>query len=328
MAIASNSSGDVPQGGMREVIRRFQHGDLLFRGATILAGLVVVLFAVGIGFELWQNSALPREKFGFGFLVTGNWDPVVEDFGVLPFVYGTLLTSLVALVVAVPVGLGIAIFLSELSPDWLRHPLGFIVELLAAVPSVIFGIWGLFVFVPIVVKPVATFLNEKLGFLPIFEGPVYGPSRLAAGLILSIMVLPTLVAVTRDVFLAIPNSQREGALAMGSTRWEMISGALIPYGLSGILGAIILSLGRAMGETIAVTMVIGNSINVSSSLLQPGYTMASLIANEFSEATTDMYRESLIAVGLALFGLTLIVNALARLLVWRVGRKIPIDARV
>lgn len=328
MAFAANRPGGVPQPGMKELIRRFQHGDLLFRGATILGGLVVVLFAVGIGFELWQNSALPREKFGFGFLVTGNWDPVVEDFGVLPFVYGTLLTSVVALVIAVPVGLGIAIFLSELSPDWLRRPLGFIVELLAAVPSVIFGIWGLFVFVPTVVKPVATFLNEKLGFLPIFEGPVYGPSRLAAGLILSIMVLPTLVAVTRDVFLAIPNSQREGAMAMGSTRWEMISQALIPYGLSGILGAIILSLGRAMGETIAVTMVIGNSINVSSSLLQPGYTMASLIANEFSEATTDMYRESLIAVGLALFGLTLIVNAIARVLVWRVGRRIPTDARV
>lgn len=311
----------------REITRRLEHGDLIFRLLTIGAGLAVILLAIGIGYELWQNSALPREKFGWGFLGNTNWDPVIEDFGTIVFLYGTLETSLFALLIAVPIGLGIAIFLAELAPDWLRQPLGTVVELLAAVPSVVFGLWGLYVFVPVFVKPLGQFLNSTLGFLPLFQGPVFGPSRLAATLILSIMILPTLVAISRDVFLAIPQTQREGGLALGATKWEMITQNLIPYGLSGILGAVILALGRAMGETIAVTMVIGNNLDLSPSLLHPGYTMASLIANEFTEATTDLYRESLIYVGLVLFGLTLLVNIIARFLVWRVARRIPTESR-
>lgn len=310
-----------------ELNRRLEHGDAIYRLLTIAGGLLVVLTALGIGYELWQNSALPRAKFGLAFLSGLNWDPVAEDFGALPFLYGTLQTSLLSLVLAVPIGLGIAIFLAELAPEKLRQPVGFLVELLAAVPSVIFGLWGLYVFVPFVVKPLGQFLNSALGFLPLFQGPVFGPSRLAATLILAIMVLPTLVAISRDVFLAIPASQREGALGLGATRWEMITQNLIPYGLSGILGAVILALGRAMGETIAVTMVIGNNLDLTPSLLHPGYTMASLIANEFTEATTDLYREALIEIGLALFGLTLLMNIIARLLVWRVARRIPSDAR-
>lgn len=312
---------------LRELTRRIEHGDLIFRLLTVGAGLVVVLMTVLIGYELWQNSALPREKFGLGFLTGTNWDPVAEDFGAIVFLYGTLETSVFALLIAVPIGLGIAIFLAELAPGWLRQPVGAVVELLAAVPSVIYGLWGLFVFIPVVVKPLAQFLNSTLGFLPIFNGPVFGPSRLAATLILSIMILPTLVAISRDVFLAIPQAQREGALALGSTKWEMITQNLIPYGLSGILGAVILALGRAMGETIAVTMVIGNNLDLSASLLHPGYTIASLIANEFTEATMDLYRESLILIGLVLFGLTLLVNIIARLLVWRVARRIPTESR-
>lgn len=310
-----------------DVVRRMEHGDVIFRGLTIAAGLLVVLAAVGIGYELWQNSALARAKFGFDFLTGTNWDPVVEDFGALPFLYGTLQTSILALVIAVPIGLGIAIFLSELAPEWMRGALGFLVELLAAVPSVIFGLWGLFVFVPSVVKPLAQFLNGAVGFIPLFEGPVFGPSRLAATLVLSIMILPTLVAISRDVFMAIPQAQREGAMGLGATKWEMITQNLIPYGLSGILGAVILALGRAMGETIAVTMVIGNNLDLTGSLLHPGYTMASLIANEFTEATTDLYREALIEVALVLFGLTLLVNIVARILVWRVARRIPTESR-
>ncbi len=310
-----------------ELVRRIEHGDVLFRLVTIAAGLAVVATAAAIGYELWINSALARARFSWEFLMGTDWDPVAEEFGALPFIYGTIQTSLFALLIAVPIGLGIAIFLSELAPDWLRQPIGFLVELLAAVPSVIFGLWGLFVFVPVVVKPLGQFLNGTLGFLPIFAGPVFGPSRLAATLILCIMVLPTLVAISRDVFLAIPQSQREGALALGATRWEMITQNLIPYGLSGILGAIILALGRAMGETIAVTMVIGNNLDLTPSLLHPGYTMASLIANEFTEATSDLYREALIEIGLVLFALTLLINIIARILVWRVARRIPTESR-
>jgi phosphate transport system permease protein len=310
-----------------EIARRLEHGDVIFRALTVAAALLVIGVTAAIGYALWQNSALPREKFGLAFLSGTNWDPVAEDFGALPFLYGTLQTSLLALAIAVPLGLGIAIFLSELAPPWLRQPVGFVVELLAAVPSVVLGLWGLFVFVPVFVKPLGQLLNQTLGWLPLFGGPVFGPSRLAATLILTVMILPTLVAITRDVFLAIPSSQREGALGLGATQWEMITQNLIPYGLSGILGAVILALGRAMGETIAVTMVIGNNLDLSASLLHPGYTMASLIANEFTEATTDLYREALIEVGLVLFGLTLLVNILARVLVWRVARRVPTEAR-
>ncbi len=308
--------------------RRLKHGDVVFNVLTMLAALVILAVVVAIGFELWQNSALPREKFGLGFLTGVNWDPVSQDFGALPYLYGTIQTSLLALLIALPIGLGIAIFLSELAPSWLSQPLGFLVELLAAVPSVIYGLWGLFVFIPIFVKPSAQALESGLGFIPLFQGPVFGPSRLAASLILAIMILPTISAVSRDVFRAIPDAQREAALALGSTEWEMIWQVLIPYGLSGILGAVILGLGRALGETIAVTMVIGNNLDLSASLLHPGYTMASIIANEFAEATYELYRQSLIEIALVLFALTLLLNLLARFLVWRVSRRTIGEVRV
>lgn len=313
---------------INRVKHAWQHGDRLYQLLITLAALSVLALVVAIGYELWQSSALSREKFGLGFITTSDWDPALEQsFGALPFILGTLITSAIALIIAVPVGLGIAIFLAELAPSWLRQPIGFLVELLAAVPSVIYGLWGLFVFIPAFVKPVAQGLNRTLGFLPIFEGPVFGPSRLAAGLLLAIMVLPTIASISRDVFRAIPNTQREASLALGATRWEMIWQVLIPYGLSGLLGAVILGLGRALGETIAVTMVIGNNLDLSASLLHPGYTMASIIANEFTEATYDLYLHALIEIGLILFVMTLIINLLARLLIWRVGRHTVTEAR-
>jgi phosphate transport system permease protein len=306
----------------------WQHGDRLFNLVMLLAASAVITLVAAIGYELWRNSALSRAAFGLAFLYTDNWDPALEQsFGALPFIQGTLITSFVALLIAVPIGLGAAIFLAELSPPWLRSPLGLLIELLAAVPSVVYGLWGLFAFVPVFVRPLGQELNQTLGFLPLFTGPVFGPSRLAAAFVLAIMILPTIAAVSRDVFRAIPPAQREAALALGATRWEMIWQVLIPYGLSGLLGAIILSLGRALGETMAVTMVIGNNLDLSASLLHPGYTMASIIANEFSEATYDLYLHALVEIGLVLFVLTLLLNLVARLLLWRVALRSSTEVR-
>ncbi len=301
--------------------RWWSHGDRLYQGLLILAVVLVMALVVGIGYELWQNSALSRQKFGWEFLVTTAWDPALtKTFGALPFIMGTLVTSALALLLAVPLGVGSAIFLAELAPGWLSRPLGFLAELLAAVPSVVYGLWGLFVFIPVFVRPIAQLLSKSGGIIPLFAGPIFGPSRLAAGLILAIMIFPTITAVSRDVLRAIPNSQREASLALGATRWEMIHQVLLPYGASGFLGAIILGLGRALGETIAVTMVIGNNLDLTASLLHPGYTMASVIANEFTEATFDLYLNALIEVGLVLFAMTLIINLLARFLLWRMTR--------
>ncbi len=306
----------------------WRHGDRLYQLFLVLAAISVMTLVFGIGYELWQNSALSRQAFGWKFLVTSVWDPALNDvFGALPFIYGTLLTSTIALLIAVPLGLGAAIFLAELAPHWLGQPLSFLAELLAAVPSVVYGLWGLFVYIPIFVRPTSQFLNKTMGFLPLFEGPVFGPSRLAAGLLLAIMVFPTITAVSRDVLRAIPNSQREASLALGATRWEMIAQVLIPYGTSGLLGAIILGLGRALGETIAVTMVIGNNLDLSASLLHPGYTMASVIANEFTEATFDLYLNALIEVGLILFVISILLNLVARLLIWRVSQRTRVEIR-
>jgi phosphate transport system permease protein len=312
---------------MRTLGRVTEHGDRPFNvlvGASALGVLVLVAI---IGYELWQNSALSRAAYGWKFLWTTTWDPVHKEFGALPFILGTLETSLLALLLAVPVSLGIAIFLSELAPGWLRTPLGFLVELLAAVPSVIYGLWGLYVFIPAIVRPAGSALNDSLGFLPLFQGPVFGPSRLAAALILTIMIIPTISAVSRDVLLAIPRSQRQASLALGATQWETIWQVLIPFGLSGILGGVILGLGRALGETMAVTMVIGNNLDLSPSLLHPGYTMSSIIVNEFTEATYDLYLHALIEIGLILFVLTLILNLIARFLVWSVARRVPQEVR-
>ncbi len=309
--------------------RALQHGDILFKGALILASLSLLGLMVGVGVMLWLRSAPMRTSAGLAFITATVWNPVGEKFGAAPFIIGTLTTSLLALIIAFPLGLFIAIFLAELCPPGLRSIVGFLVELLAAIPSVVYGLWGIFVFIPSFVIPIGEALMKSLGdpqrfpYLPIFQGPFFGASKLAAGLILAVMILPTIAAISRDVLLAVPRSQREAALALGSTQWETIWQVVLPYGLSGILGAVILGLGRALGETMAVTMVIGNVAQLSASLLSPGYTMASVIANEWGESRTPLYNAALIEIGLLLFFMSLLLNILARSLVWSVARKTP-----
>jgi phosphate transport system permease protein len=293
--------------------------DLLVRGA----GAVLVLLAAALlGVLAW--GALPAIRaFGWRFLVTSTWDPVAEVFGALPFVYGTLVSSVLALLIAVPLGLGVAIYLAEVAPLWIRPSIAFLIELLAAIPSVVYGLWGLMVLAPWLREWVQPALGRGLGFLPLFAGPPYGVGMLAAGLILAVMVVPFMAAVGREVLLAVPATQREAALALGATRWEATRLAVLRYGRSGLIGAALLGLGRALGETMAVTMVIGNSPVISLSLFAPGYTMASVLANEFTEATSDLYLAALVEIGLLLFGVTVLVNGLARLLVWSVGGPVP-----
>jgi phosphate transport system permease protein len=259
-------------------------------------------------------------RFGLAFFVTPTWDPVALDFGVLPFVYGTLVSSGLALLIAVPLGLGVAIFLAELVPGWLRATISFFVELLAAIPSVVIGLWGIFVLVPWVRSVLGPMLRSSLGFLPLFSGPPLGIGMLAAGLILAVMIVPFIVAVSTEVMRTVPRSQREAALALGATGWETTRTAVLPYARSGITGAIFLALARALGETMAVTMVIGNVPQIKASLFAPAYTIPAVIANEFTEATSDVYVAALIYAGLVLFIVTVAVNALARLLVSRVAR--------
>jgi phosphate transport system permease protein len=307
----------IPQTAVRAAPRNV--GDRVLRGVLRLSALTLVLLVVAIVAEMLWTSLPAFRAFGWRFLVTSTWDPVAEQFGVVPFVYGTLLSSLLALLIAVPLGIGAAIYLAELAPDWIRAPIAFLVELVAAVPSVIYGLWGIFVLAPLLRVWVQPFLGTTLGFLPLFQGPPYGVGMLAAGIVLAIMVVPFITAVSREVLLAVPNTQREAALALGATRWETTRMAVLRYGRSGLVGAVLLGLGRALGETMAVTMVIGNRPEVALSLFAPGYTMASVIANEFTEATSDLYLSALVEIGLLLFVLTVIVNALARLLVWSVG---------
>jgi phosphate transport system permease protein len=295
--------------------------DRVYRGAILFFALCVPILLLLIFVEIGRAGWPALRQFGFGFLTSSTWDPVAGEFGAAPAIVGTILTSIIALLIATPLALGGAVFLSEFSPHWLRQPVSFLIDLLAAVPSVVFGLWGVFFLVPLLRTGLMPFLRDTLhlGATPFFAGPAYGPSVLAAGLILAIMVLPYIAAVSREVLMAVPRSQREAALALGATRWEAITGAVVPYARTGILGGVILGLGRALGETMAVTMVIGNRHELSASLFAPGYTMASLIANEFSEATTDVHLSALMAVGFVLFLITLVVNAIARWLVWRVG---------
>jgi phosphate transport system permease protein len=294
--------------------------DRIFRGGLTAAALAVPVLLVFLALELYQGAGPAIHKFGPGFVTHSAWDPVAENFGALPLIFGTLLSSALALLIAVPLSLGVAIFLTEFCPKPLRQPVAFMVELLAAIPSVVYGLWGIFVLVPILRKTLFPFLRETLGFLPFFQGPIYGPSMLSASIILAIMVMPYVMSVSREVLLAVPGSQREAALALGATRWEAVRTAILPYARSGIFGAVILGLGRALGETMAVTMLIGNRHQIAASLFAPGYTMAAVIANEFSEAATDMHFAALAYVALVLFLLTLAVNAGARLLIWRVSR--------
>jgi phosphate transport system permease protein len=295
--------------------------DRIYRSTILFFALCVPILLLLIFVEVGRAGWPALRQFGFSFLTSSTWDPVNAQFGAAPAIFGTILTSIIALVIATPLALGAAIFLSEFSPTWLRQPVSFLIDLLAAVPSVVFGLWGVFFLIPLLRTAVMPFLRDTLhlGATPFFSGPIYGQSVLAAGLILAIMVLPYIAAVSREVLMAVPRSQREAALALGATRWETITGAVLPFASTGIFGGIILGLGRALGETMAVTMLIGNRHELSASLLAPGYTMASLIANEFSEATTDLHLSALMAVGFVLFLVTLIVNAIARLLVRRVG---------
>ena len=294
-------------------------GDRVYRTLILASVWLVLLLAAGLVAALTWESWAAMRAFGLRFLVTSHWDPVAGEFGALPFIYGTLVSSLLALLIAVPLSLGAAIFLAELAPAWVRPPVAFLIEMLAAVPSVVYGLWGIFVLVPWLRDWVQPALGRSLGFLPLFQGPPYGIGMLAAGLILSIMIVPYITSVSREVLLAVPGSQREAALGLGATRWETTRIAVLRYGRSGLIGAILLGLGRALGETMAVTMVIGNRPEVSISLFAPGYTMASVLANEFTEATSDLYVSALVEIGLLLLVVTVLVNGLARLLVWSVG---------
>lgn len=294
--------------------------DRVFKLAMFLCGCAVLATLVLIVYELVLRSGPSWHAFGFKFFANSNWDPVNEQFGALPFIYGTLVSSFLALLIAVPLSIGVAVFTTEMCPVFLRGPLSFFVELLAAIPSVVYGLWAIFVLVPILSDYVEPFLAKTLGWTGFFDGPPYGISMLAAGIILAIMIIPIISSITREVLMVVPRHQREAALALGATRWEMIRIGVLRNARTGIVGGIILGLGRALGETMAVTMVIGNRPEIAKSLFAPGYTMASVLANEFSEATGDVYLSALIEIGLALFVVTIIVNALARLLVWTATR--------
>ncbi|MDD5313437.1 MAG: phosphate ABC transporter permease subunit PstC [Dehalococcoidia bacterium] len=311
MQAPSHKRGNSGTSGARRL------GDRIFFNATLIFALLIVAILIGLLIVLNMDAMPAINKFGLAFLTDSSWDPVKEVFGALPAIYGTLLSSIIGLVIAVPVSLGAAIFLAELAPRWLSRPGSFLIEMLAAIPSVIIGLWGLFVMVPVIRNPVESWLGSTLGFLPLFQGPPFGVGFLAAGVILAIMIIPIITAVSREVMEAVPDTQREAMLALGATRWEMIQKAVLPYCRSGLTGAIILGLGRALGETMAVTMVIGNSYAITESLFSPGVTIASKIASEFSEASGDVYIGSLVELALVLFVITLLVNIIARLLVWR-----------
>ena len=295
-------------------------GDRIFRIVLTAAALAIPVLLGFLVYELWIGSRLAVKTFGVSFLTTSTWDPVAEKFGALPLILGTLLSSLIALLIAVPLSLGVAIFLTEFAPTAIRRPIAFLVELLAAIPSVVYGLWGIFFLIPVLRTTLFPFLKNVFGFLPFFQGTIYGNSMLAAGIILAIMIMPYVMSVTREVLATVPGSQREAALALGATRWEAAWSAVVPYARSGIVGAVILGLGRALGETMAVTMLIGNRHEIVASLFAPGYTMAAAIANEFTEATTDMHFAALAYVALVLFAVTVVVNALARLLIWKVSK--------
>jgi phosphate transport system permease protein len=301
-------------------------GDSIFKIAMLLCGCAVLATLALIVYELVLRSGPSWHTFGFKFFAGQNWDPVNEQFGAMPFIYGTLVSSLLALIIAVPLSIGVAVFTTEMCPKALRGPLSFFVELLAAIPSVVYGLWAIFVLVPLLSGYVQPFLSKTLGWTGLFTGPPYGISMLAAGIILAIMIIPIISSIAREVLQVVPQHQREAALALGATRWEMIRIGVLRNARAGIVGGIILGLGRALGETMAVTMVIGNRPEIAKSLFAPGYTMASVLANEFSEATGDVYLSALIEIGLALFLVTIVVNALARLLVWSVTRGQPARA--
>ncbi len=295
-------------------------GDRIFKNITMFFAFVVFAIVFVMAFEMILGSELSIKKFGWNFITNTTWDPVKDEYGAWPFIFGTLASSLLALLLALPLSIGVAIFLSELAPRWIERPVSFLVELLAAIPSIVYGLWGIFVLVPWLRLNIEPALQKNLGFLPLFRGMPYGFGMLAAGIILAIMIIPIISSISRDVLRSVPTLQREAALALGATKWETTK-IILADGKSGLLGATLLGLGRAVGETIAVTMVIGNRPEVSFSLLDPGYSMASVIANEFAEATSPLYTSSLIEIALLLFVITVLLNALARFIVWSVTTK-------
>jgi phosphate transport system permease protein len=319
--LASEKLQVVPKN--RVGIRENVFADQVFRSFVILCALAVLAIVGLIFYELVSQSHLSISKFGFSFLKKQIWDPVAEDFGALPFIYGTVVSSLLGLLIAVPLSIGTALFITEICPGRLRPVLSLLVELLAAIPSVIYGLWGIFVLAPFLRLHVQPFLGKYFGWTGLFSGPKYGWGMLAAGCIIAIMILPIIASITREVVIAVPRVQREAALALGATKWEMLRMAVLRNARPGIFGATILGLGRALGETMAVTMVIGNRPEIAKSLFAPGYTLASAIANEFTEAVGNVYFSALMEMALVLFVITLIVNALAVLLVWSITRGMP-----
>jgi phosphate transport system permease protein len=289
-------------------------GDRAFKWLTMAMALTIFVLVALIGFELFKGSKSSIKQFGWHFLVSSDWDPVNDVYGALPFIFGTVLSSTIALIIAVPISIATAVYLTELAPQWLRQPLTMFIELLAAVPSVILGLWGIFVMVPFLRDHLFPLLKKYLGFLPFFKGPIYGLSVLAGGIIVAIMIIPIITSVSREILRSVPGLQREAAYALGATRWEVTRIAVLSYAKKGLFGAVILGLGRALGETMAVTMVIGNIPQILASLFAPGYTLASVIANEFNETTGDLYPAALFEIGLVLLGLTVLVNIVAQLL--------------
>jgi phosphate transport system permease protein len=313
MIHSADSLAFGPAGASRLMTARHA-GDRIFKWLTLLMALSVFALIVLIGCELAAGSRLALAKFGWRFLVTSEWDPVSERFGALPFIFGTMVSALIALTIAVPISIATAIYLTELAPPWLRQPLTMFIELLAAVPSVILGLWGVFVMVPWLRVHLFPGLKSAFGFLPLFQGPIYGVSMLAGGIIIAIMIVPIITSVSREILRSVPGLQREAAYALGATRWEVTRIAVLGYAKKGLFGAVILGLGRALGETMAVTMVIGNTPQIAASLFAPGDTLASVIANQFAEATSDIYLHALFEIGLVLLGVTVLVNGAAQLL--------------
>ena len=309
-----------------KVLGRLQLGDAAFRHLTRAAAIGVLIILGGVIISLVIGSWPALSQFGFGFLVSERWNPVTENFGALAPIYGTLVTSFIAMLIAVPIGLLIAMFLTELCPLWLRRPIGIAIELLAGIPSIIYGIWGLFIFAPFLQETLQPALINTLGELPIlsalFAGPPYGIGMLTAGLILAIMVLPFITSISRDVFDAVPTVLKEAAYGVGCTTWEVVRYVVLPYARVGVIGGVMLGLGRALGETMAVTFVIGNAHKVHASILAPGTTISATIANEFTEAVGDLYTSSLIALGLILFVITFIVLSVARFMLARINKRI------
>ena len=310
-----------PQSRARKYLARLVKGDQIAHLVTLIFAASAFLVTVFLVYELWIHSAPSRAKFGLSFLWRTTWDPVAADFGALPFIYGTVLTSLLALLISVPLGVGAAIFLAELAPARLSNACTFLVELLSAVPSVILGLLAYFSLVPLMRQYIEPFLKQTLGFLPLFQGPAYGVGYLTAGIILAIMTFPFIISISRESLLAVPREQREAALALGATQWESTWKVVVPHARLGIIGSIFLALARALGETMAVTMVIGNNYAIHTSLLSPGYTIASIIANEFTEATGNIYLSALIELGLVLFAVTMVLNACAQLLIIATTRR-------